>query len=861
VNLRAYRGKRKFDVTPEPRGGAARGGGNEFVIQKHAARRLHYDLRLELDGVMKSWAVTRGPSLDPGEKRLAVQVEDHPVEYNEFEGTIPEGEYGGGTVLIWDRGHWLPQGNPHRGLEKGHLEFALEGEKLSGRWHLLRMRRRAGETKDPWLLIKADDAAARTGADADILSAAPLSVVSGRSIEEIAAGKGAKRVWRSSQPVAANVAAGAVDDANGRSGGAGKDATPSKSAVRRRGRADGGAPLPSFVPPALAAMRAKAPSGEGWVHEVKFDGYRIQARLDHGEVRLLTRKGLNWTLKFPNVAAAVVALPAQTALLDGEIVIEDARGVSSFSGLQAALEAGERERFIYYVFDLLHLDGRDLTGLPLLARKDALARLVGRDQQGTIRFSEHFTDDGPVVLRHARQMSLEGIVSKRVDARYSSGRSDSFVKIKCVAAQEVVIIGYAPSRAVSGAIGSLIAGYYDAGRLVYAGRVGTGYSQDLARELWKRLQPIERKRTVLATVPAVETRSRDARWVEPVLVAEVEFRGWTADGLLRQAAFKGLREDKPASEVVRETAAADLADDDPVPAVTSSAERSGEDEVRLTNPDRVYWSDVGVTKQDLVEYYRMVWERMADHVVNRPLSLLRCPEGIEGEHFFQKHAAAGLSTERLRTVVDASGRQIIAIDDLGGLLSLVQAGVLEVHVRGSRLGRLDLCDRIVLDIDPGEDVVWADVVAAARDVRARLAGVGLVSFVKLTGGKGLHVMLPMEGVDWETAKTFAQALALAMVADDPRRYVAKMTKSLRGGRIFIDYLRNSSEQTAVAVYSTRARPGAPVSAPVSWEELGRTKAGNQYSVLNLGRRLARRGDDPWDDVGRIRQRLPDLSKL
>ncbi|MCC6780671.1 MAG: DNA ligase D [Hyphomicrobiales bacterium] len=856
MSLQTYRGKRKFDVTPEPRGGPARPGGNAFVVQKHAARRLHYDLRLELDGVMKSWAVTRGPSLDPAEKRLAVQVEDHPVEYNAFEGSIPEGEYGGGTVLVWDRGRWLPQGDPHRGLAKGHLEFELEGEKLHGRWHLVRMRRRAGETKDPWLLIKVDDAAARTGAESDILSTAPLSVVSGRSIEEIAAGKGARRVWRSSQPVAANVEAGAIDGPSARSAAS----APRKPVARRR-RALGDDSLPDFVPPALAAGRGKAPSGKEWVHEVKFDGYRIQARLDHGSVRLLTRKGLSWAERFPNVAAAVAVLPAETALLDGEIVIEDARGISTFSGLQAALEAGERERFIYYVFDLLHLDGRDLTGLPLLERKEVLAQLIGRGQQGTIRFSEHFTDDGPTVLRHAGQMSLEGIVSKRRDARYASGRSDAFVKVKCVAVQEVVIIGYAPSTVASGAVGSLIAGYYDDGRLVYAGRVGTGYTQDLARRLWRRLQPLARRRTALAAVPAVETRSRDAHWVEPELVAEVEFRGWTADGLLRQAAFRGLREDKPASEVVREPFAPAGRDDDPAATVRRSSMPSARDEIRLTHPHRVYWSDVGVTKQELVDYYRAVWERMAPHLVNRPLSLLRCPEGIDGEHFFQKHAAAGLSTEHLRTVRDAGGRQIIAIDDLGGLLSLAQAGVLEVHVRGSRLDRLDLCDRIVLDIDPGEDVAWADVVAAARDVRARLAGIGLESFVKLTGGKGLHVMLPVEAVDWERAKTFAQAVALAMVADEPRRYVAKMTKSVRRGKIFVDYLRNAQEQTAVAIYSTRARPGAPVSTPVTWDELGRTKAGGQHGVRNIARRLARLDGDPWQEMAQVRQRLPDPRQL
>jgi bifunctional non-homologous end joining protein LigD len=879
LSLQVYRRKRKFDVSPEPRGRARRGKGNQFVIQKHAARRLHYDLRLELDGVMKSWAVTRGPSLDPVEKRLAVQVEDHPVEYNAFEGTIPRGEYGGGTVLIWDRGRWLPEGDPHKGLAKGHLEFTLAGEKLQGRWHLVRMHRRAGETKEPWLLIKADDVAARRASDLDVLAAAPLSVASGRSIEEIAAGRGAERVWHSSRSVHENVKAGAIADAGAIAGGAATSARQRRPVgsgrplARRKGD---GAPLPDFVPPSLATTAAAAPRGRRWVHEIKFDGYRIQARIDDGKVRLLTRKGLDWARRFPNVAAAVATLPVRTALLDGEVVVEDEKGVSSFSGLQAALEAGEGDAYIYYVFDLLHLDGRDLTGLPLVERKAALARLVGKGGHGPIRYSEHFEDDGPVVLRHASRMSLEGIVSKRKDAPYRSGRSDAFIKIKRTSAQEFVVVGYSPATAAPRAIGALIVGYFDAGCLVYAGRVGTGYTQAVARELWKRLHPLETKRLGFAPIPPGETRRRDARWVEPVTVIEAQFLGWTADGLVRQAVFKGLRDDKPAREVGREApvatpaqaatgrssargAAADKTASAPPPRAGRLA-RSRSD-IRFTNPDRVYWADAGVTKQDLADYYCSVWDRMAPHLVNRPLSLLRCPDGTAGQCFFQKHVSAGVSAANLRTVIDAKGRQIIAVDDLDGVLSLVQAGVLEVHVRGSTLDRLDLCDRIVLDIDPDEDVPWPCVIAAARDVRHRLAAIDLDCRVKLSGGKGLHVVLPIVGAEWDAVKVFAQAVALAMAADDPGRYVAKITKSLRKGKIFIDYLRNSLEQTSVAAYSTRARAGAPVAVPVSWDELGRTKSGNQYTVLNLGKRLAGLAQDPWHDIGRVKQRLPDLRAL
>jgi bifunctional non-homologous end joining protein LigD len=905
VGLQVYRHKRKFDVTPEPRGRRARGKGKQYVIQKHAARRLHYDLRLELDGVMKSWAVTKGPSLVPGEKRLAVQVEDHPIEYNTFEGTIPQGEYGGGAVMIWDRGRWYPEGDPHQGLKKGRLTFKLEGEKLDGTWHLVRMRGRPNEKKASWLLIKARDEAARDAKDPDILEEMAESVVSGRSIEEIAQGKGKKRVWHSNRSVKDNVKAAATRRNSGASPAARRKSarSPSRASVRKKAKSktktkesrSAGGPLPDFVSPSLATLRTAAPSGAGWVHEIKFDGYRIQARLDRGEVRLLTRKGLDWSGKFPNVAAAVAKLPAETALIDGEIVVEDERGLSNFSMLQVALKEGRRDAFVYYVFDLLHLDGRDLRELPLIERKAELKRLIdaAKAAGNTIRYSEHFDEDGALVLQQACRMTLEGIVSKRADAPYRSGRVETFIKTKCSNAQEFVVGGYSPSTAMPRAIGALAVGYYDKGRLTYAGRIGTGYSHAVAKDLWKRLHALEIDKPPFDQIPRAEARRRDVNWVEPKMVIESQFRGWTHDGLVRQAAFKGVREDKPAKEVVRELPAVldkpAKTPDDRAQAAKVAAEAtkimakkskakaaaggrqraakpvSGkpgkESDVRFTHPDRVYWVDVGVTKQDLAEYYRSVWEWMAPHVVDRPLALVRCPEGTKGECFFQKHASAGLTEKNLRTVIDSKKRQIIAIEDLDGLLSLVQAGVLEVHVRGSLIDRLNRCDRIVFDIDPGEEVGWPAVVAAARDVRERLAAIKLESFVKLSGGKGLHVVLPVEGADWDTTKIFAQAVALAMTADAPDRYVAKMTKSLRLGKIFIDYLRNTVEATSVAAYSTRAREGAPVSVPVTWEELGRTKAGNQYTVLNLGRRLAGLKRDPWHDIARVKQKLPDLRTL
>jgi len=892
MSLQVYRKKRDFGVTPEPRGGAARSQGGRYVIQKHAARRLHYDLRLELDGVMKSWAVTRGPSLVPGEKRLAIHVEDHPIEYNTFEGTIPEGQYGGGTVMIWDRGRWYPEDDPRKDYRNGRLAFVLEGEKLKGRWHLVRMRKRPNEKQDPWLLIKSDDEAARSARDGDVLEETPLSVVSGRSIGEIAEGRGGKRVWQSSrggepgtvakmsaqkiaQPARRKASAAKPHGAKRAPRASAAEKKPAKESKSAKAK-PAGTPLPEFVPPQLATLRGEAPSEPGWRHEVKFDGYRIQARLDRGEVRLLTRKGLDWTGKFPNVAAAVADLPAETALLDGELVVENESGASSFSALQSALKAERRDRFVYYVFDLLHVDGADLMPLPLVERKAALARLLKHaEKSGPIRLSPHFDGEGSVVLRQACDFMLEGIVSKRAQSAYVSGRSENWTKAKCANRQEFVVLGYAPSTVSRNAIGALIAGYYEDGRLRYGGRIGTGYSQAMAKDLWRLLQPLKTDRPPIDPPPPQERRRRDVVWVEPKVVIEANFRDWTADRLVRQAAFKGVREDKPAREVARETSAmaartsiAKKTSKHPAPprrrAPTSSAGadtgkgRAGADAVRLTHPDRVYWVDVGITKQDLADYYGAVWDWMAPHVVGRPLALVRCPDGTKGQCFFQKHASAGLSEKMLRTVMDSKGRQVLGIDDLDGMLSLVQAGVLEIHVRGARLDRLEVCDRIVFDLDPGEGADWSDMVAAARDVRERLAALELESFVKLSGGKGLHVVLPLDGTDWDSAKSFAQAIALAMVADDPERYVAKITKSLRKGKIFVDYLRNSLEQTSVAAYSTRARAGAPISVPVAWQELGHTTSAHQYKVLDVMKRLSRLKQDPWQDIGQVRQKLPDV---
>jgi bifunctional non-homologous end joining protein LigD len=894
VALETYRQKRRFGVTPEPRGARAKTTGNQFVIQKHAARQLHYDLRLELDGVMKSWAVTRGPSLVPGEKRLAVEVEDHPIEYNKFEGTIPEGEYGGGTVLIWDRGHWEPEGDPHPGLRKGQLDFTLDGEKLQGRWHLVRMRGRPGEKRTNWLLIKGSDAFARAQDQPDILEQMPNSVVTGRSIPEIAEGKGGKRVWHSNRTAAADEKATAMRSKTARSKAAPasrtKAAAPKTARTARRTRRTGatkkttakkrksaraGAPLPGFVPPCLATLSERAPDDSGWIHEIKFDGYRIQARLEHGEIKLLTRKALDWTQRFPAIASALSRLPAEQTLLDGEIVSEDDNGVASFSLLQQDLSDGRTDRMVYYAFDLLHLDGRDLMAAPLVERKEALTSLLaGVPKDGPVRYSDHFKEPGPLLLEHACKMSLEGIISKRKDTPYRSGRGGDWIKTKCADRQEFVVAGYAPSTVDSRAIGALILGYHDNGTLRCAGRTGTGFSHKVARDLWQRLQPLRMDTPPFGKLPPEErAASRNATWVEPRLVVEADFHGWTHGDRVRQASFQGVREDKSPKEVVREKsamvapkeaprkkAAAAMARASVVraspPRAATKPPSTAPYSVKLTHPDRVYWDDVGVTKEGLVDYYVDVWDRMRPHVIGRPLALVRCPEGATGECFFQKHATAGVDRKYLHLVNEPDGDEIITVDDLDGLIALAQAGVLEIHTRGTTATRLEECDRMVFDLDPGPGTEWSDIVRAARDVRQRLKAIDLVSFLKTSGGKGLHVVVPIKPTPWGPVKDFARGVAEAMAADDPSGYTATVKKTSRRNRIFVDYLRNSREATAAAPYSTRARPGAPVSTPITWEELGSQTSANRHTVLNLHQRLAKLRKDPWADIGKVRQSLP-----
>lgn len=845
--LEVYRKKRDFKKTPEPAGrparkSGARKKGNSFVIQKHAARRLHYDFRLEMDGVLKSWAVTRGPSLVPSDKRLAVHVEDHPLEYGGFEGTIPRGEYGGGTVILWDRGIWSPLNDAHKGYAKGHLEFELEGEKLRGRWHLVRMPKRRGEKRENWLLIKSDDEAARTASDPDILEERPESVKTGRMVEDVA---GEKPGWSSKT--------GKIDKRRTRK--VAKKTTPAKHLEATKGeRVDQPAQMdaakikgakkaamPSFVEPSLATLVTKPPAGRNWVHEIKYDGYRLQARLEAGRVKLLTRTGLDWSKKFgKEIIGAIQAIPVGRALIDGELVVEATSGVSDFSALQADLSEGRSDRIVFYAFDLLHLDDHDLRRATLIDRKQALRGILA-GVGDPLRFSEHFEEDGDVILRHACRLSLEGLISKLGDAPYHSGRNKSWLKSKCSERQEFVVGGYVPSTVSRRAIGSLLMGVYDKGKLRYVGRVGTGYTATVAEDLMKRLERLRTEKSPFAG-PLPPEDARKVRFARPELVVEIEVRGWTADSILRHASFRGLREDKGASEVVKETKAKARGK---AAAQPKTATRS----YKLTHPDRLYWPEDGVTKEGLADYYADVWRYMGPLVVGRPLALLRCPEGIVKQCFFQKHAWKGMN-KAIKLVIDPEHKDepLVSIHDFEGLIGLVQGATLEIHPWGAKTRDLERPDYITMDLDPGEGVVWKSMIEAAQEVRQRLEQAGLKAFLKTSGGKGLHVVAPLKPkAEWPAVKDFTKSIAEAMAADSPGKYVATITKSKRRGKILIDYLRNGRNNTAVAAYSSRARKGAAVSMPLHWNELSADIRADHFTVMNAPTRLNGLKSNPWAD--------------
>ncbi len=814
--LETYRQKRDFNKTAEPAGKARKSaGGDSFVVQKHAARRLHYDFRLELDGVLKSWAVTRGPSYNPRDKRLAVQTEDHPLDYGSFEGTIPEGEYGAGSVIIWDNGRWAPRGDPHEGLAKGNLKFELFGQRLHGSWALVRMKPdKPGQKRENWLLIKERDEFAEDDEGEHLLEEFSTSVVSGHTIDDVA-------------------------------GSGYEEKKPGK--VKKKS-----AEKPDFIAPELTQLYDAPPEGAGWFHEIKYDGYRIVTVKDGGKIRFFSRSGLDWTAKFETLKSAIAALPCDSAVIDGEVAVIGKNNLTDFSALQQALSEG-RNGFTYYVFDLMHLDGRSLTELPLRERKARLKSLMiplkGNRQ---LVYSDHVEGQGDAFFARAAQMGLEGIISKDAASLYRSGRSPAWRKIKCATEQEFVIIGYSISDKKGRPFSSLLLGYYDKdGELTYAGRVGTGYNEKILHNLGKKLSALRLPKR--PKMNALVHRS-DAVYVKPELVAQISFRGWTADDVVRHAVFKGLREDKRPKDVKKEEVA--------MPTKAADAEggiRIGG--VRLTSPDRVLYADQGVTKRDVAEYYLRIADRIMPYIADRLLSLVRCPQGSETACFFQRHASAGFPEQfhglRIKENNSDAEEEYIYIDDASGLVAAAQIGALELHIWGSRIDDVERPNRIVFDLDPDEDLRFADLKAAATEVRDTLESIGLKTFVMATGGKGLHIVAPVQPkYEWPEVKAFTRAIAETLATQHPDRYTANIRKATRKGRIFVDYLRNDRTATAICPYSTRNKAGATIAVPLAWDALKSLKSAHPVGIRDAAAIDRLVAEDPWKGYASVKQALP-----
>jgi bifunctional non-homologous end joining protein LigD len=852
--LELYHKKRNFKTTPEPRGRvhARKPKGLRFVIQKHAASHLHYDFRLELNGVLLSWAVPKGPSLDPNDKRLAMHVEDHPLEYGDFEGVIPPKQYGSGTVLLWDRGIWMPKDDPVAGYAKGRLKFELAGEKLRGGWNLVHSRSGKFGGDKSWLLIKEDDEYAREGADARIVDDQPNSVVSGRGLEEIAADP--ERVWHSNKSVAENVRTGGVRPR--------KVSLKFDKVAGARKAAD-----PDWIAPQLAQLVDAAPAGEGWVHEIKFDGYRMLCHVNKGRCTIHSRNRKEWTTQLPRLAAAMARLPVDNAWVDGEVIVPDESGRSSFQALQNAFAGQGAEKLAYYAFDLLYVNGHDLREVPLLARKQVLRQIVPGGE-GVVRYSDHVQGEGATFFREACNVGLEGIISKRADSAYRGLRGRDWLKIKCEQRQEMVIGGWTDPQGSRFGFGALLLGYHDErGRLRYAGKVGTGFDEKMLQSLTQELRKRATDKSPFAD-PPTGAEGRRAHWVKPELVAEVRFTEWTRDNTLRHPAFIGLRKDKAAKDVVREKPA-HAPEEGAAPAAPAKragghtrAAKSSDDAVviagvPISNPDKVLYPEAKITKRELAQYYAAIGEWMVPHLEDRPLTLVRCPNGWNAKCFYQKRVKETLGEflEPIDVPEGGSTATYMMANNVGAIVSLLQMGVLEIHPWGSRRPHLDRPDRIVMDFDPDETLPWPELNAAATMLRKLLDTLGLRGFPKTTGGKGLHVVLPIVPEhDWDTIKAFTQAIADLMVMTFPDRFTSKLMKSTRTGKIFVDYLRNAEGATAIAAYSLRARKNAPVSMPIGWDDLAQDVRFDFFNARNVPAKLRRR-KDPWADFAALKQRI------
>jgi bifunctional non-homologous end joining protein LigD len=910
-SLREYNARRDFARTAEPKGVVGRqkkASKLRYLIQKHAARALHYDFRLEWNGVLMSWAVPKGPSEDPDDKRLAVRTEDHPLDYGDFEGTIPKGEYGGGTVMLWDTGTWEPQEQEpdvEEQLRKGKLAFILHGERLHGKWALVKLRKRSPKDKDNWLLIKELDDYMRRGGTPSAETEL-TSVKSGRSMDEIAQGKrGGKAVWHSNRKggsagkddpeiVGRTRKATSAKTSSARSSSAKASGSKKKSVAKRSKQAS--AKLPAFVEPQLATLVDGPPDGNEWLHEIKYDGYRGVAAIAGGKVAIYTRNGLDWSDRFARIVPALQSLPCQTALLDGEIAVADAKGHTDFGALQDALSTGQGS-LTYYLFDLLELDGEDLQRRPLTERKQKLRALL-KGVAAPLVYSDHVVGNGAEAFAQACAMKLEGLISKQADAPYRSGRTRSWLKSKCGFEQEFVIIGWRPSDKAGRPFSSLLLALREGDTFRYAGRVGSGYSGEGLDSLSKQFKALARKTPPVSDVP--RDIARHARFLEPKLVAEIAFRGWTREGLVRQGSFKGLRSDKPATEVVKEapvprqeatqsakkkpaarkaagakTTASKKTTVRKAPAKTRASKvrkavsprvvssvRDGAEEiagVRVTHPDRVMYPDCGITKRDVIAHYLSIADLMLPHVADRPLSLVRAPRGVGGETFYQKHASDGWPDEfKAISIREKSGSdRYLYIEDERGLVAAAQMSVLELHIWCCHVDAVEKPDRLVFDFDPDEDLDFGHVRAAAKDMRAMLTEIGLQSFPMVTGGKGVHVVVPLKpGHNWDEHREFAEALARVMAEREPERFIANMSKAKRRGKIFVDYLRNQRGATAISPFSTRARKGAPVAVPVSWEKLARLDNAHPVAVGEARKFIGR--SDPWPGYFKLRQALPKL---